>query len=219
MPQSSDGQRLSSRYTAAFEIAFEVHASQVRKGTSVPYLTHVMSVSVLALEFGADEDCAIAALLHDAVEDADDGAAMLRRIHDQFGSRVATIVDTCSDTVAVPGQPKPPWRERKEAYIAHLASGDADALLVSACDKLHNARSIVRDLNEIGSAVWERFATKSGDDQVWYYQTLRDLFVTRIPRSLANALRDVVDELTILNERFANEAPIRGASFSRREPS
>jgi (p)ppGpp synthase/HD superfamily hydrolase len=191
MPDRSENQVLSIRYTAAIQLAFEVHGGQVRKGTSIPYLAHLMSVSALVLEAGGDEDCAIAGMLHDAVEDSDDGAAMLNRIRGQFGSRVASIVEACSDTKAVPGQAKPPWRERKELYIAHLQAADADALLVSACDKLHNARAIVADMREIGNDLWQRFSTKSGDDQIWYYQTLCDVFATRIRPTLASALRDV----------------------------
>ena len=197
MPETTtDNPLLSIRYTAAFQLAFEVHGRQLRKATSIPYISHVMSVSAMVLEAGGDEDCAIAALLHDAVEDADDGPAMLDRIRGQFGPRVAGIVDVCSDTAAIPGQAKEPWRQRKETYIAHLAQADADGLLVSVCDKLHNARAIVADLREIGPDLWQRFTTKSGADQLWYYQSLSDVFSPRIQPRLAGALRETVVEMT-----------------------
>src|SRR5580693_9033209 len=115
---------LTGRFAAAFALAFAVHGTQMRKKTGIPYMAHVMSVCALALENGADEDVAIAALLHDAVEDSEDGAATLQMIEAQFGSRVARIVLACSDAVAVPGQPKPDWRTRKETYLRHL---EADA--------------------------------------------------------------------------------------------
>jgi (p)ppGpp synthase/HD superfamily hydrolase len=198
MPQRSEVSSLSIRYTAALQLAFEVHGHQLRKGTSISYLAHVMSVSALVLEAGGDEDCAIAGLLHDAVEDSDDGAAMLHRIRGQFGDRVATIVNACSDAIAVPGQLKAPWLQRKRAYISHLGSADADSLLVSACDKLHNARSIVGDMREIGAELFQRFSTKSGADQIWYYQALCDVFETRVRPTLFPTLREVVVEMTNL---------------------
>ena len=199
MPESTtDTPLLSIRYTAAFQLAFEVHGHQLRKSTSIPYISHVMSVSALVLEAGGDEDCAIAALLHDAVEDAPDGRVMLDRIRGQFGPRVASIVKACSDASAVPGQAKAPWRERKEAYLAHLAVADADALLVSACDKLHNARAIVADLREIGQAVWQRFTVTDAADHLWYYQSVSDAFSTRVQPRLANAVRVAVVEMTRL---------------------
>ena len=199
MPETTSVQEvLSRRYVDAFQLAFDVHSHQLRKATSVPYLSHVMSVSALVLEAGGGEDCALGGLLHDAVEDSPDGAAMLQRIHGQFGTRVATIVESCSDTVPTPGTEKPPWRGRKEAYIAHLRDADPDSLLVSACDKLHNARSIVADLRQVGPDLWQRFSTGSGSDQVWYYQSLCDAFASRIPTALAAALGDVVREMTTL---------------------
>lgn len=202
MSTTSETPPLSVQYTAAFRLAFDVHAHHLRKGTPIPYLAHVMSVSALVLEAGGDEDCAIAGLLHDAVEDSSDGAGMLDRIRGQFGPRVARIVEACSDTVAIPGQEKPPWSTRKDAYIKHLQEADADALLVSFCDKLHNARAIVRDMREIGNTLWERFSTKSGADQIWYYQALCDVFSSRIKPTLFFALRDVVAEMTMVGSEL-----------------
>ena len=121
----------------------------------MPYLTHLMSVSALVLEYGGGEDAAIGGLLRDAVEDSRDGTEMEARIRREFGDRVAEIVMGCSDARAVPGQAKPPWRDRKAEYLQRLAADeDVDVLLVSACDKLHNLRSILADLRTIGPALW-----------------------------------------------------------------
>jgi (p)ppGpp synthase/HD superfamily hydrolase len=189
---------LGPRYADAFLLAAEVHAHQVRKGSEVPYLAHLMAVSALVLDFGGDEDCAIAALLHDTVEDSDDGWAVERRIRQQFGDRVADIVLHCSDAIAVPGARKEAWHPRKQRYIDELETADHDALLVSACDKLHNARAVLGDLRLHGSVIWERFSTRSGPDQIWYYTTLADLFSRRLPGPLADELHRVVDKLVEL---------------------
>jgi (p)ppGpp synthase/HD superfamily hydrolase len=187
---------LSDRYNAAFELASEVHALQSRKGTQIPYLAHVMSVSALVMENGGDEDGAVAGLLHDAVEDSDDGDAMLAQIQREFGDRVARIVEECSDTSAVPGRDKPPWKERKEAYIHRLEKAGPDTLRVSACDKLHNARAIVADLHLVGLPLFERFTSKDGADQIWYYQTLSDIYSRLLPGALADAVRAVAEQMT-----------------------
>lgn len=188
---------LSDRYRAAFQLASEVHAFQRRKGTQIPYLAHVMSVSALVMENGGDEDGAIAGLLHDAVEDAVDGEAMLTQIRSLFGERVADVVDHCSDTRAIPGRDKPEWKQRKEAYLRRLEQvGDGRTLLVSASDKLHNARAIVADLSVIGLAIFERFTSKDGADQIWYYQTLSDIYCRLLPGPLADSVRRVVERMT-----------------------
>jgi GTP pyrophosphokinase len=183
-------------------MAAEVHAHQLRKGSEVPYLAHLMAVSALVLDFGGDEECAMAALLHDTVEDCDDGRAMEARIRECFGDRVADIVLQCSDAIAEPGKPKPPWHQRKQQYIDDLETADHDALLVSACDKLHNARAVLGDLRIYHDALWQRFSTKSGPDQVWYYRTLADLFSRRMPGPLADELQRVVGELTQLEAEY-----------------
>ena len=143
------------------------------------------------LEAGGDEDEAIAALLHDAVEDQGGGAtlAMIRR---QFGAKVAHIVDACSDTDEIP---KPPWRARKERYIEHLAAADPSVLRVSLADKLHNSRSILLDLRTHGAAVWERFNAPV-EQQLWYYDALAEAFATHAPGPAADELRRTVDEIT-----------------------
>ncbi len=115
---------LTARFQRAFTVACEVHAAQLRKGTRIPYLAHLMSVAALVLEHGGGEDAAIGGLLHDAVEDSSDGTQTEQRIREELGDHVAGIVMGCSDAVAVPGQPKPPWRDRKAAYIDHLAGED-----------------------------------------------------------------------------------------------
>lgn len=201
------GRLLTPRFERAFALACEVHAIQVRKGTTIPYLAHLLAVTALVLEAGGGEDCAIAALLHDSVEDSRDGKAMLDRIRSDFGDRVAAIVAACSDATAIPGRPKPDWRPRKEAHLEHLrAEEDPEILLVSACDKLHNARSTVSDLRADGPVVWERFRA-GRDDQLWYYGSLNAVYSEKsltIPRGgellgrVAEQLAGVVAEMRSL---------------------
>lgn len=155
-----------TRVSAAFAYSAHAHAMQLRKATDIPYLSHLMAVSALVLEHDGDDDQAIAALLHDVIEDC--GAHHEATIQEQFGARVAHIVRGCTDADTTP---KPPWQARKEAYLAHLSDAGADVLLVSACDKLHNARAILSDLRAIGGEVWDRFnAGKEGS--LWYYRAL-----------------------------------------------
>ena len=187
---------LSPAFTEAVELARELHAGQVRKGTEIPYLSHLLAVASLVLDAGGTEHEAIAALLHDAAEDAG-GRATLERIRAQFGDEVAGIVEACSDTLA---EQKEPWPERKRRYIAHLEDPDLPhgALLVSLADKLHNARAIVFDLRLHGDALWERFRTGSGPDQLWYYRSLAEVFARRRPGELADELSRTVDEMAQL---------------------
>ena len=144
---------LTPRFAQALTYACIAHSDQLRKGTEIPYVSHLLAVAGLVLEHGGDEDEAIAALLHDAVEDAG-GQARLANLRHRFGDRVAEIVIDCTDTDITP---KPPWRARKETYIAHLENASASARLVSCCDKLHNARTIVADLRTQGDLVWKKF--------------------------------------------------------------
>jgi len=166
------------------------HAGQTRKGTAVPYIAHLLSVAGLVLEAGGDEDLAIAALLHDVVEDCG-GAPMLKQIRHRFGKRVAHVVDGCTDTDL---DPKPPWRQRKEDYLKHLRTADADVRLVSAADKLHNARSVLADYREIGDPVWERFHGKR-NGTLWYYRALLDEFRRGNANPLIPQLERVINEL------------------------
>ncbi len=168
---------LSTRFNTALSIATELHVYQKRKGGGEPYVAHLLGVTSLVLENGGSEDEAIAALLHDTLEDQGHrfagGADTLRNyIQDRFGSHVLAIVEACTDADV---KPKPPWQERKEAYLVHLAKADASALLVSCADKVHNARSILQDYRQVGDALWSRFKGGKGGT-LWYYQSLVTAF-------------------------------------------
>jgi (p)ppGpp synthase/HD superfamily hydrolase len=152
-----------------------------------------LSVAGLVLEAGGDEDLAIAALLHDVVEDCG-GAPMLREVRRCFGERVAQVVHHCTDTDLTP---KPPWRQRKEDYLKHLRTADAGARLVSAADKLHNARSILTDYRELGEPVWQRFQGKR-EGTLWYYRALLHEFKRRKSNRLVRELERVVVDLETL---------------------
>ena len=193
--ERTDHGRLGHRFERAVGLARTLHAKQKRKGGDIPYVAHLLAVASLVIEDGGDEDEAIAALLHDAVEDQG-GAKTLGLIRRQFGSRVAGIVESCSDTDVTP---KPPWRERKQAYLAHLAAADRSALRVSLADKLHNARAILADLREVGGELWSRF-NASKDETLWYYDELAKAFEERAPGPLARELRRTVDEIRQIAE-------------------
>ena len=163
---------LTDRYSAAVERARMLHADDLRKGTAIPYLSHLLSVSALALEHGATEDQAIAAVLHDAAEDHG-GQAVIDELRVQFGDVVADIVAACSDSLVEDPNAKAPWWDRKRAYLAHLAHMPEEAVLVSAADKLHNARAILADYRRHGEALWGRFNPAAGWAGVcWYYSGL-----------------------------------------------
>ena len=188
---------LSVRFTQAVDYAREAHVSQTRKGTSVPYIAHLLGVASLVLDYGGDEDQAIAALLHDAVEDQ--GAHHEQLIRNQFDERVAAIVMGCTDgsqeskaAANTPEAKRRDWEQRKRAYLAHLAHAPDEVLLVSGCDKLHNARAIVADLRnpEIGQAVFERF-TGRRDGTLWYYREIARIFSER-GMACAGELNDAV---------------------------
>ena len=181
---------VTSRFTEALEYARAHHAQDVRKGTRIPYLSHLLAVSALVLEHGGDETAAIAALLHDVVEDGG-GVRALAEIDERFGSDVAAIVEGCSDTTA---KHKEDWTLRKTRYLRHLETAAPGVLLVSAADKLHNARSILADLRELGDELWERF-NSSPRQQLWYYGALRDTFLRRLPGRLADELDRAVREI------------------------
>jgi (p)ppGpp synthase/HD superfamily hydrolase len=170
---------LTERYALAFAYANRLHAQQLRKGTTVPYISHLMSVSALVLEAGGDEDEAIAALLHDAVEDQG-GADTLAEIGRQFGEQVAAWVAACSDTMI---QPKPPWRERKEVYLQRLLTMPEAVVRIAIADKLHNARCTLADLQKDGNQVWQRFKT-GREGTLWLYRA----FLSRCPAGIAPGL-------------------------------
>ena len=178
-----------SRLSEAATLAFRIHADQRRKGTDIPYLSHLLGVASLVLEHGGDEDQGCAALLHDAIEDG--GAEWEPIIADRFGPRVASIVRGCTDADE---QPKPPWRARKQAYLNHLEMAGEEILLVSAADKLHNARAIVSDLRTHGSAVFDRF-NAGRDGTLWYYHALAVIFSRRLPGPLSRDLADAVAQM------------------------
>jgi len=152
--------------------ANRLHADQTRKGTSTPYIAHLLAVTAAVIENGGNEDGAIAALLHDAVEDQG-GQETRDEIRRRFGDKVVAIIDGCTETDQIP---KPPWRERKEEYMARLRKESSDSVrLVSLADKVHNARTIIADHSQIGDAVWARF--KGGKEgTLWYYRSLVDVF-------------------------------------------
>lgn len=187
---------LTERFEEALVLAAQFHARQLRKGTTIPYISHLLAVTSLVLEHGGNEDEAIAALLHDAVEDQGgvNARAKIRRL---FGENVAAIVDGCSDTDQMP---KPPWHERKERYIAHLRTASPSVRLVSAADKLHNVRSILADYRIIGEALWSRFnGGKAGT--LWYYRSVMDVLRETGPSSLVDELDRTLTEL----ERLVDE--------------
>jgi GTP pyrophosphokinase len=186
--------RLTKRFEEALLFASRRHAKQKRKGTAVPYVSHLLAVSALVLENDGSEEEAIAALLHDAVEDR---AATLDEIRDRFGTRVANIVWGCSDTDE---HPKPPWKARKTAYIEHLKSAGRSQRLISAADKLHNARSILRDYRIEGDRVWGRFnADKT--QTLWYYGAVVKAFRVHGSNPLVDELDRVLKELRRLSSR------------------
>ena len=173
--------------------AYQVHSGQRRKGTGIPYMAHILGVAAIALEYGADEDESIAALLHDAAEDGG-GEATLAEIRARFGDAVGDIVLGCSDSLVEDPEDKLPWQERKENYLAHLENASASVCLVSAADKLHNVRSILRDYHEHGEAIWDRFQGKR-DGTLWYYETVADMLVRRYRSQLTRDLQAAVDDL------------------------
>jgi len=193
---------LSPQFDQALHYAVLVHAGQKRKGTTIPYVAHLLGVASIALEYGAKEAEAIGALLHDAGEDAG-GAGRIEDIRHRFGDAVADIVQGCTDAVTTP---KPPWRQRKEDYLAHLPRASASVRLVSASDKLHNARAILRDLRGRGDATWAIF-NGGKEGSLWYYRSLVAAFRQAGSNALIEELDRVVTEIEGLAARPG--APVR----------
>jgi (p)ppGpp synthase/HD superfamily hydrolase len=188
---------LGIRFVEAFELANELHGEQRRRGTEIPLLAHLLVVCGLVLEDGGDEEEAIAALLHDTVEDGA-GRPMLDLIRERFGERVAAIVEGCSDTIDC-GRSEEPWLVRKRRYLDHLPDvEDSGVLRVSLADKIHNARSLVRDYRREGHALWERISEKTAVEQLWYYRRLLQFFEAHRPGPLTDDLRQAVEELGAL---------------------
>lgn len=190
---------LTYRFDVALHFACGLHHDQFRKGTAVPYIAHLMSVAALVLEAGGDEDQAIAALLHDAMEDQG-GPPTLATIRKLFGDRVAQTVRECSDSESEDPEKKLPWHERKRAYLAHLPNASPDALLVSLADKLHNARTVLADYRTHGDELWGRFnKNASKKDQLNYYRALVRAFrKTKAPGAPVDELDRVVTDLAHL---------------------
>jgi (p)ppGpp synthase/HD superfamily hydrolase len=213
-PQRTQGKhrvKLGRRFLRAFQFAAEKHGGQTRKASTTPYIAHLMGVASLVLEFGGDEDLAIAALLHDVVEDCG-GAPLLKEVRRRFGNRVAKIVDGCTDSDT---DPKPPWRERKESYIRHLKSADADTRLVSAADKLNNVRSILSDYRDVGESIWARFSG-GREGTLWYYRVLLEEFLRGKPNRLIRELELAVLELEATASRARPRSAFSRKAFARR---
>src|SRR5213079_3422737 len=188
--------RLSRQFEKALIYATRIHGGQLRKKTRIPYSAHILGVCAIAMEYGANETEAIGALLHDAVEDCG-GAKRLRDIERKFGKKVARIVEGCTDTDQMP---KPPWRERKEKYIAHLKSASRSTRLVSAADKLHNARAILRNLRAEGDKLWSRF-NGGKEGTLWYYRSLVTAFRQHGKSELIDELDRAISEIERLAQR------------------
>lgn len=193
-------QPLSERFDRALALAHRVHRQQARKGTATPYIAHILGVTALVLEFGGDEDQAIGALLHDALEDAAEHASeevtvewLREEIRRNFGHNVMAIVEHLTDST---GRHKPSWRARKTKYVAELEHAPNHALLVSAADKFHSVQSLMRDYKRDGEALWSRFNPEAGKSGVvGYYRAVADIFARRFPGDLSNELSQAVTTL------------------------
>jgi len=182
--------KLSGRFHEALVYATELHADQRRKISGVPYVSHLLRVAGIAIGHGADEDEAIAALLHDAVEDQG-GARVREEIRRRFGDRVVEIIDGCTDSDQ---QPKPPWRDRKKAYLARLKRASPSVRLVSGSDKLDNSRSVLISYRWLGESLWEKFAG-GRDGLLWYYRSVVEILKEAGTSPLVDELDRVVSEL------------------------
>lgn len=185
---------LTTRFDEALRLAARLHREQTRKHSHVPYLAHLLAVAALVLECGGSEDEAIAALLHDALEDQGD-AVTLEGIEARFGPTVASIVEACSDAQQ---QPKPPWRQRKVAHVERMTRASPSVRLVALADKLHNAGSILRDHTLLGPSVWNRF-TAGREGTLWYYRAMLEALSRGEPLPLVAELRAAVERLEQLD--------------------
>jgi (p)ppGpp synthase/HD superfamily hydrolase len=196
----ADALQLTARFHRALVYAARVHARQFRKGTTRPYIGHLLGVTSIVLTHGGDEDEAIAALLHDVVEDQG-GKPRLREIRRKFGALVARIVEGCTDSGV---EPKPPWLERKTEYLRHLRHADSSVRLVSAADKVYNARETLEDLRTHRDALWKRF--KGGrQGTLWYYREVAKILRRQGPKQLAAELDRVVKELSRVAKLFSKQ--------------
>ncbi len=211
---------LSDKFNGALVYAAKLHRHQPRKGRDIPYIGHLLGVASLVLESGGDEEMAIAALLHDAVEDQG-GLPRLKEIRQIFGDRVARMVEGCTDSYETDSDRKPPWCERKEQYIAHVEHrADAEVRLVSAADKVHNARAVLSDHYEIGDSVFDRFSGKK-QGTLWYYRALVEAFRAAEARDgdaggeTGHGRRRLIDELARVVEELERRAGGRGVNPCR----
>ena len=185
----TDEPRYSERVDAALVMAADAFRHKSRKGSGVPYLSHLLQVATSVMESHGDEDQIIAALLHDYLEDIP--GATTEELTERFGPRVCSLVEALSDSQT---HPKPPWRERKERYLEHLRTTSDDVRLVSVCDKLHNASSILRDLDEVGEQVWERFSA-TREQTLWYYRAVTEALADGWSHPLLTRLQAVVEQI------------------------
>jgi (p)ppGpp synthase/HD superfamily hydrolase len=188
---------MTLRFTKAISLAARAHEGQMRKGTLIPYITHPVAVAGLVAQFGGDEDQQIAGLLHNVLEDG--GPEYAVEIEREFGLRVLTLVEGCTDSMPDATGQKQSWAERKQAYLVHLAGAEVDVLLVSGCEKLCNASAILNDLETIGPAVFDRFKMKN-DGTLWYYTELANIF-TEANAPMARQLELTVCKIRELTEK------------------
>ena len=196
-PASKPFVALSTRFDHALLFAAEVHRNQDRKKSGIPYVSHLLGVASIVLDYGGDEDLGIAALLHDAAEDHG-GRAMLHTIEQMFGPRVAKVVDGCTDSYGDEDKPKPKWYPRKLRYLRRVRKEDAETRFVSAADKLYNTRAILRDLRQSGDSAFDRFSAPKAK-VLWYYRSLVREFraggITHLLKPLLDDLDRAVTEL------------------------
>jgi (p)ppGpp synthase/HD superfamily hydrolase len=205
MTSQTTSPRLTPKFDDAMGYASKEHRNQLRKGTDIPYLGHLLSVAGYVIEAGGTETEAIAALLHDAAEDQG-GEATLAEIREKFGDDVASIVRECTDAFETP---KPPWRERKQNYVRHLSEASDSAVLVSLADKLHNAHAILRDFRALKADLWQRFSVKDPEQHLWYYRSLLEVYAKRLQNNwMVDELHEVIDAL----EYEIRQSELAGAS-------
>jgi (p)ppGpp synthase/HD superfamily hydrolase len=198
---------LTNRFTMAVDYARHLHIER-RKGTEIPYMAHLLGVASLVMGeagqagFPVTEEMAIAALLHDAAEDKG-GLPRLKDVEHNFGSNVARMVEGLSDSLSDDPGDKQPWLERKRAYVERLRGEPADVRLISAADKLYNARAILEDYREIGPRVWERFK-RGRKDQIWYFDELLAVYRSFGASRTVDELERVVNELRAISAAEAD---------------
>jgi (p)ppGpp synthase/HD superfamily hydrolase len=190
MAIESDVPKLTARFEEALQYAARLHAKQLRKGSNIPYVSHLLAVTAIVLEDGGSEDEAIAALLHDAIEDQG-GDPTRQEICRRFGEKVVAMVNGCTDAEVIP---KPPWLERKKKHLEHLRKAPSEVIRISAADKLHNARAVLSDFRQHGHTIWARF--KGGKEgSLWHYRRLVEVFREAGPSVIVEELGRVVAEL------------------------